>query len=117
MSGKGCQLLVSPSAVTPSLGHMIKGHQVQTTGASDGLSSRGSMERVKKHVHQTFVDSKRQSRSHVVLPALSLRKQVLTNGKHINTENQCPAPQQHSSVSTVSAQMGHHLSETFQGKT
>lgn len=117
MSGKGCQLLVSPSAVTPSLGHMIKGHQTQTTEDSDELSSRSSMERVKQHVHQTFVGSKRQSRSHLVLPALSLRRQVLTNGKHISVESQCPVSQQHSSVSAVSAQVGHHLSETFQGKT
>lgn len=109
--------MVSPSAVTPSLGHIMKGHQAQTTEASDELNSCGSMDRVKKHVHQTFVNSKRQSRSHVVLPALSLRRQVLTSGKHINTESQCPASQQHSSLSTVSAQIGHHLSETFQGKT
>lgn len=109
MSGKGCQLLVSPCAVTPSLGHMIKGHQAQTAEVGDELSSSGSMERVKKRVHQTFVGCDRQSRSHVVLPALSLRRQVLTNGKHMNVENQCPA-------STGSAQMGHCLSDTFQGK-
>lgn len=110
MSGKACQLLVSPSAVNPSLGHMIKGHQTQTAEDGDELSSSSSMERVKKH-HQTFVGNQMQSRSHLVLPALSLRRQVLTNGKHITAESQCPVPQQHSSVS-----MGHHLSETFQGK-
>lgn len=114
MSGKGCQLLVSPSAVTPSLGHMVKGHQTHNTKTSGDLSSRDSIEKVKKNIHQTFESSK--SRSHVVLPALSLRRQVLTNGKQLNTDSQCPASLQHSLVSTVPAQMGHHLSETFKGK-
>ncbi|XP_075900963.1 zinc finger protein GLIS3 isoform X3 [Nelusetta ayraudi] len=115
MSGKGCQLLVSPCAMTPSLGHMIKGQQAQTAEASDELSPRGSVVRVKKRANQTFAGCERHSRSHVVLPALTLRRQVLTNGKHINVESQCPAPQQRSPVSTVSAQMGQCLSDTLQG--
>lgn len=116
MSGKGCQLLVSPCAVTPSLGHMIKGQQAPIGEASDGRSSPGSVERVKKRAQQAFVGCERQSRSHVVLPALSLRRQVLTNGKHVNVESQCPPPQQRSPAPTVSAQMGHCLSDTLQGK-
>lgn len=117
MSGKGCQLLVSPCSMSPSLG-MIKGHQAQSVHASplqrDELSPSGGVEKVKKRVLQTF-GSEEQARSHVVLPALSLRRQVLTNGKHVNMAAECPphqpGPSQHTPAST-----GHRLSNKFRGK-
>uniref|UniRef100_A0A672ZH83 GLIS family zinc finger 3 n=1 Tax=Sphaeramia orbicularis TaxID=375764 RepID=A0A672ZH83_9TELE len=87
MSGKGCQLLVSPCSASPSLS-MIRGHQSQpiripmsSPQKSTLSSSSTSMEEVKR---RTMPSAGKQSGSHVVLPALSLRRKVLTNGKYLS---------------------------------
>uniref|UniRef100_A0A8C8DJF3 Transcription factor IIIA n=1 Tax=Oryzias sinensis TaxID=183150 RepID=A0A8C8DJF3_9TELE len=89
MSGKGCQLMVSPSRVSPPL-KMTRGHQshyIRIPTASDDLvslcSSLGRSEEVKTGNGNSFTAGK-QNGSHVVLPALSLRRQVLINGKHLS---------------------------------
>lgn len=86
MSGKGCQLLVSPCSVSPSLS-MIRGHQspsIRIPMASPQqakFSSYSDMGKVKRGAIPSVI-SEKQSGGHVVLPALSLRRQVLTNGTH-----------------------------------
>lgn len=89
MSGKGCQLMVSPSRVSPPL-KMTRGHQsqyIRMPAASPDLVSLGSSlgrpEEVKAGNGNSFTAGK-QNGSHVVLPALSLRRQVLINGKHLS---------------------------------
>nr|XP_019937404.1 PREDICTED: zinc finger protein GLIS3-like isoform X1 [Paralichthys olivaceus] len=94
MSGKGCQLLVSPCNVSPSMS-MIAGHQSiqipMSPSPRPNLSPSLGTEKAKKgDVHS--LASGNQSRSLVVLPTLSLRRQVLTNGKHLNMP--CASPQQ-----------------------
>ncbi|XP_077398885.1 zinc finger protein GLIS3 [Vanacampus margaritifer] len=72
MSGKGCQLLVSPCGVSPSLGKM-RGHGSQslkvpmTSPQWGGLPFSGA--------------NKASDGGPVTLPSLSLRRKVLTNGK------------------------------------
>uniref|UniRef100_A0A3P9PEU5 Transcription factor IIIA n=1 Tax=Poecilia reticulata TaxID=8081 RepID=A0A3P9PEU5_POERE len=87
MSGKGCQLLVSPCSIPPSL-NTIRGHQSQTIGIplssspqQAGLrSSTGRTEKAKsRSIHSLAFGN--QNEGHVVLPNLSLRRKVLTNGK------------------------------------
>ncbi|XP_041825378.1 zinc finger protein GLIS3 isoform X2 [Melanotaenia boesemani] len=98
MSGKGCQLLVSPCSVSPSLS-MIREHQSQSIRmpvSSPQLAclsppSRRTEKAKRGTVHS--LNSGNQSGSHVVLPALSLRRQVLTNGKQL-TEPTAPPQQQ-----------------------
>lgn len=103
MSGKGCQLLVSPCSVSPSLS-MIRGHQSQSVRTSMSSPQRASLspsvgiEKVKSGAIHSFASGK-QGRSHVVLPTLSLRRQVLTNGKHANM--QTPSPHQHTTTTTT----------------
>lgn len=86
MSGKGCQLLVSPCNMSPSLS-MIRGHQSQPIKMSSpqrvSLGSCYGTEKMKKQVTHSFA-SEKQNGSHVILPSLSLRRQVLTNGKDLN---------------------------------
>ncbi|XP_023275268.1 zinc finger protein GLIS3-like isoform X2 [Seriola lalandi dorsalis] len=95
MSGKGCQLLVSPCNVSPSLS-MIRGHQPKSIRIPlsprqrSNLSPSLGMEKVKKGAIHSLASGK-QSGSHVVLPTLSLRRQVLTTGKQLNMPT---APQQ-----------------------
>lgn len=124
MSGKGCQLLVSPCNVCPSLS-MIKGHQSQSirTSSPQGahLSSCSGMEKVKKQVTRSFT-SEKQGGSHVVLPSLSLRRQVLTNGKHLKMPTPSPhkqVPSHHTPTTAVTTtiQTGHcSLNNNFKGK-
>ncbi|GLD75418.1 zinc finger protein GLIS3-like protein [Lates japonicus] len=80
MSGKSCQLLVSPCNVSPSLS-MIRIPMSPLPRAN--LSPSSGMEKVKKGAVHSIASGK-QSGGHVVLPTLSLRRQVLTNGKHLN---------------------------------
>ncbi|XP_029301387.1 zinc finger protein GLIS3 [Cottoperca gobio] len=88
MSETGCQLLVSPCSVSPSIS-MIRGHQSQSiripmsSPQRADLSPSSGMEKVKREAMHSFASGK-QSGSHVVLPTLSLRRQVLTSGTHIN---------------------------------
>ncbi|KAK5852071.1 hypothetical protein PBY51_023575 [Eleginops maclovinus] len=107
MSGKGCQLLVSPCSVSPSMS-MIRGHQSKSikipmsSPHRDNLSPSSKMDRVKRGDFHSFNPGK-QSESHVVLPSLSLRRQVLTNGKHINISTSSPhqqVPTHHPSTKT-----------------
>ncbi|XP_059214213.1 zinc finger protein GLIS3 [Centropristis striata] len=107
MSGKGCQLLVSPCSVSPSLS-MIRGHQSQSIRMPMSspkwadLSPSSDMEKVTMH---SFAPGK-QSGSHVGLPTLSLRRQVLTNGKHLNISTGSPnqqVPTHHPTTKTVTA--------------
>uniref|UniRef100_A0A665V1Z1 GLIS family zinc finger 3 n=1 Tax=Echeneis naucrates TaxID=173247 RepID=A0A665V1Z1_ECHNA len=95
MSGKGCQLLVSPCNVSPSLS-MIRGHQSKSIRIPlsppqrSSFSSSSGLEKVKQGAIHSLSAGK-QSGSHVVLPNLSLRRQVLITGKHLNMPS---APQQ-----------------------
>lgn len=124
MSGKGCQLLVSPCNMSPSLG-IMKGHQPQSIRMSSPQWADPSpctgMEKVRKRVTHSFASVK-QGRSQVVLPTLSLRRQVLTNGKHPNMPTQSPhqqAPTHHTPSTTVptTIQTGQGLSNSsFKGK-
>ncbi|XP_035524450.1 zinc finger protein GLIS3 isoform X2 [Morone saxatilis] len=105
MSGKGCQLLVSPCSVSPSLS-MIRGHQSQSirmpmsSPQRPNLSPSTGMEKVKRGAFHSFASGK-QSGSHVVLPTLSLRRQVLTNGKHLNISTASPHQQVHHPPTTT----------------
>ncbi|KAM4719243.1 zinc finger protein GLIS3 [Anableps anableps] len=90
MSGKGCQLLVSPCSVSPSL-NTIRGHHSQTIGipvsssevSQDGFrSSTSKTEKTKSRSNHPLAFGK-QNEGHVILPNLSLRRKVLTNGKHL----------------------------------
>ncbi|KAL6096893.1 glis3 [Pungitius sinensis] len=99
MSGKGCQLLVSPCSVSPSLS-MIRGHQspsIRIPMASPQPATFGSysgMEKVKRGAIHSVVSGK-PSGGHVVLPTLSLRRQVLTNGTHLSVSSASPQAHSH----------------------
>ncbi|XP_049460534.1 zinc finger protein GLIS3 isoform X2 [Epinephelus fuscoguttatus] len=124
MSGKSCQLLVSPCSVSPSLS-MIRGHQSQSirlpmsSPQLADLSPSSGMEKVTRGAIHSFASGK-QSGSHVVLPTLSLRRQVLTNGKHLNIST--ASPQQHVPIHhpttkavTATVQNGRCSSNSFKG--
>ncbi|XP_038134953.1 zinc finger protein GLIS3 [Cyprinodon tularosa] len=89
MSGKGCQLLVSPCSVSPSL-NAIRGHPSQTIGIPGSSSpqqnrfgsSRGRTENPKRKSIPS-VNPGKQNEGHVILPSLSLRRKVLTNGRDL----------------------------------
>ncbi|XP_066506988.1 zinc finger protein GLIS3 [Hoplias malabaricus] len=74
MNGKSCNLLVSPSSMPQSLG-ATTGQQVPHIRVHAGSS------RVSSH-HGTPGSGNLTPGSTVLLPTLSLRRQVLTNGKH-----------------------------------
>lgn len=124
MSGKGCQLLVSPCSVSPSLS-VIRGHQsqsirmpVSSSQQSNLSSSSGRMQKVKRGTVHSFA-SEKQSESHVVLPSLSLRRQVLTNGKHLNMPSGSPhqqPPTQHPINTKGGTTIQTRLSDSFKGK-
>lgn len=86
MSGRGCQLLVSPCNVSPSMS-IMGGHQASPQRAS--LGSCVGTDKMKKRLNSSFA-SESQNGSHVVLPSLCLRRQVLTNGKDLNVPGQPP---------------------------
>lgn len=67
MSGRGCQLLVSPCNMSPAMS-VMGGHR---------SSPQTVTQKVNKRVHRSFA-SESQNGSHVVLPSLCLRRQVLT---------------------------------------
>lgn len=120
MSGKGCQLLVSPCSVSPSLS-MIRGHQSQSIRIPMSFPQRAdlspslSVEKVKRGAMQSFA-SEKQSGSHVVLPTLSLRRQVLTNGKHINISTASPHQQVPTYHPTTTIQTGRcSFNNSFKG--
>ncbi|XP_040013601.1 zinc finger protein GLIS3 isoform X2 [Xiphias gladius] len=115
MSGKGCQLLVSPCNVSPSLS-MIRGHQSQSIRIPmsppprANLSPPSGMEKVKTGAIHSLASGK-HSGGHVVLPTLSLRRQVLTNGKHLNMptaplQQQVPTPHPPTTTVTTTIQTG-----------
>lgn len=93
MSGRGCQLLVSPCNMSPNMS-VMGGH-------------RSSPQTVNTRVHRSFA-SESQNGSHVVLPSLCLRRQVLTNGKDLNIPARPPHKQGpvHPGPSTAAAQAG-----------
>ncbi|XP_051907454.1 zinc finger protein GLIS3 isoform X2 [Hippocampus zosterae] len=76
MSGKGCQLLVSPCGMSPSLGK-IRGHQSQVVKVPVAFPPRGSF----PFSGANKVSSGKQNGGPVTLPSLSLHRKVLTNGK------------------------------------
>uniref|UniRef100_UPI0037E6FF71 zinc finger protein GLIS3 n=1 Tax=Semicossyphus pulcher TaxID=241346 RepID=UPI0037E6FF71 len=83
MSGQSCQLLVSPSL------SMIRGHQSQSIRMPMSSPQRDNFtpsSGVKKRAVHSFASGK-QDGGHVVLPSLSLRRQVLINGKHPNVQS------------------------------
>ncbi|XP_028318888.1 zinc finger protein GLIS3 isoform X2 [Gouania willdenowi] len=94
MSGKSCQLLVSPCSVSPALS-MIQEHQsravrIPSLSTTQWTSLSPSSGR-KETVHS--LSSGKPNANHVVLPALSLRRQVLTNGKHLASPDESPLQQ------------------------
>ena len=101
MSGKGCQLLVSPCSVSSSLS-VIRGHQSQSiripvsSPQQSNLSPSSGMEKVKRGTVHSLASGK-HSENHAVLPALSLHRQVLINGKHLTM----PTPSQYQQVPTL----------------
>ncbi|KAM9307108.1 zinc finger protein GLIS3 [Pholidichthys leucotaenia] len=107
MSGKGCQLLVSPCSVTPSLS-AVRGQPIRMPVSSPHQTSFGSpvggMEKMKRGTLPS-VSSGKQSGSQGPL-TLSLRRQVLTNGKHppmpsaFPPQKQSPHPPQNKTVTT-----------------
>lgn len=120
MSGKGCQLLVSPRNVSPSFS-AIRGHQSQSVRMSSPQRANAGrcsgMGKVKKRLDHSFA-SRKQGGSHVVLPTLSLRRQVLTNGKHLNVQGQSshqPAPAHHNPATTEAIRTG-SSNNNFKGK-
>lgn len=124
MSGKGCQLLVSPCSVSPSLS-VIRGHQsqsirmpVSSSQQSNLSSSSGRMQKVKRGTVHSFA-SEEQGETHVMLPSLSLRRQVLTNGKHLNMPSRSPhqqPPTQHPINTKGATAIQTRLSDSFKGK-
>lgn len=127
MSGKGCQLMVSPCSVSPSLS-MIRGHtQSQSiripvsSPQRANLSPSSGMEKVKRGAIHSFASGK-QGGSHVVLPTLSLRRQVLTNGKHLNMPAASPhqqVPDHHPPTTTVTTAIQTRLcssNNSFKGR-
>lgn len=105
MSGKGCQLLVSPCSVSPSLS-TIRGHHSQsirmplTSPQRTNHSPSGRMNKVKIGTIHSLGSG---TESHVTLPTLSLRRQVLTNGKHLTIPTASPhlQPQAHHHQNTA----------------
>eukprot|EP00064_Thunnus_orientalis_P009054 superscaffoldBa00001124_g9077 len=101
MSGKGCQLLVSPCSVCPSLS-VIRGHQSQSiripmsSPQQSNLSPSSGMEKVKRGTVHSLASGK-HSENHAVLPTLSLHRQVLINGKH----QTMPTPSPYQQVPTL----------------
>lgn len=89
MSSRGCQLLVSPCNVSPSMS-VMGGHRASPQRVS--LGSRASTDKVKKRVNGSFA-SESQNGSQVVLPSLWLRRQVLTSGRDGSAPGQPPRRQ------------------------
>ncbi|XP_040915192.1 zinc finger protein GLIS3 [Toxotes jaculatrix] len=124
MSGKSCQLLVSPCNVSPSLS-MIRGHHPQSIRIPMSPPPRGNLspssakEKVKKGTIQSLASGKPNG-SHVALPTLSLRRQVLTNGKRLSMPTVTPqqqVPAHHPPTTTVTAtvQTGLCSTNSFKG--
>lgn len=82
MNGKGCNLLVSPTSMPKSLG-AITGQQVSHIRVHAG-NSRSSLHQESPCPGSGMTRAVAPG-STVLLPALSLRRQVLTNGKHPET--------------------------------
>lgn len=85
MNGKGCNLLVSPTSMPKSLG-AITGQQVPHIRVHAG-SSRTSSNQGTPCSGSGMGTGAVGPGSTVLLPALSLRRQVLTNRKHHGTFN------------------------------
>ncbi|MCJ8742269.1 hypothetical protein PDJAM_G00080120 [Pangasius djambal] len=83
MNGKGCNLLVSPTSMPKSLG-TITGQQVPHIRVHAGSSHSSSHQRTQCPGSEMGTGAVAPG-STVLLPALSLRRQVLTNGKHHGT--------------------------------
>nr|XP_020474303.1 zinc finger protein GLIS3-like isoform X2 [Monopterus albus] len=117
MSGKSCQLLVSPCSVSPSLS-MIRGHQSQSivipmsSPQRVNLSSSSGMEKVKRGANHSLISGK-NSGSHVVLPTLSLRRQVLTNGKQLTASPHQQVPAHYPPNTTVTTTIQTGLCNSF----
>ncbi|XP_061733239.1 zinc finger protein GLIS3 [Nerophis ophidion] len=77
MSEKGCQLLVSPCTVSPSLAK-IRGHRSQSIKAPAASPHWGGPRFPSADKSTTG----NPNGGHVALPSLSLRRKVLTNGQH-----------------------------------
>lgn len=123
MSGKGCQLLVSPCSVSPSL-NMIREHQPQSLRIPASSPQRAhvsppsGMDNVKRGAVHSFASGK-QSGCHVALPTLSLRRQVLTSGKQLPVPTASPAAS-HPPASAVTPAIHPGLGSSnngFKGKT
>uniref|UniRef100_A0A8C6TXL6 GLIS family zinc finger 3 n=1 Tax=Neogobius melanostomus TaxID=47308 RepID=A0A8C6TXL6_9GOBI len=81
MSEKGCQLLISPCSVSPSLS-LIQTQSIRCPIMPQrNLSPNSSFDRIHKRASEHAVATGKQSGSLTLLPSLSLRRQVLTNRK------------------------------------
>lgn len=89
MTGRGCQLLVSPCNVSPSMS-MMGGRRAAPQRANPG--SCVNTDKMKKRVNGSFASESLHG-SLVVLPSLCLRRQVLTNGKDPNIPGRPPHKQ------------------------
>lgn len=83
MNGKGCNLLVSPTSMPKSLG-AITGQQVPHIQVHAGSSRCSSHQGISSPASGMGTGAGTPG-STELLPALSLRRQVLTNGKHHGT--------------------------------
>ncbi|TSM28175.1 Transcription factor RFX3 [Bagarius yarrelli] len=83
MNGKGCNLLVSPTSVPKSLG-AITGQQAPHIRVHAGTARSSSQQRASCPGSELGPGAVEPGNT-VFLPALSLRRQVLTNGKHQGT--------------------------------
>lgn len=83
MNGKGCNLLVSPTNMPKSLG-AITGQQVPHIRVHAGGSCSSSNQRTQCSGSEKSTGAVAPGGT-MFLPALSLRRQVLTSGKHHGT--------------------------------
>lgn len=77
MSGRGCQILLSPCNMSPSMS-VMGGHRLSPQRANLGCCV--DADKVRKRVERSFASESQN----VVLPSLCLRRQVLTTGKDLN---------------------------------
>ncbi|XP_056146960.1 zinc finger protein GLIS3 [Lampris incognitus] len=130
MNGKGCQLLVSPCSVSPSLS-MITRHQspsiripMRTNLSPQGPNVRSlpGVDKARGGAIKPFTCGN-PSGNPVILPALSLCRQVLTNGKQLtvsspSSSHQGPSPNLSTTTVTSAIRTGLCPSNSsFKGKS
>lgn len=88
MSETGCQLLISPCSLSPSLS-LIQTQSIRCpiTPQRNNQSPNFSTDRTHKQVNVHAAAFGGQSGSHTLLPSLCLRRQVLKNGRKVTVSN------------------------------